>query len=41
MIENKTGMANQVVGTGEKWLSELSNNELRDLITLSAEAVGE
>jgi SNF2 family DNA or RNA helicase len=41
MIENKTGIANQVVGTGEKWLSELSNNELRDLITLSAEAVGE
>jgi superfamily II DNA or RNA helicase len=41
MIENKTGIANQVVGTGEKWLSELSNNELRDLITLGAEAVGE
>jgi len=41
MIENKTGIANQVVGTGEKWLGELSNNELRDLITLGAEAVGE
>ncbi len=41
MIENKTGIANQVVGTGEKWLSELSNKELRDLITLGAEAVGE
>ncbi len=41
MIENKTGIANQVVGTGEKWLSELSNNELRDLIKLGAEAVGE
>ena len=41
MIENKTGIANQVVGTGEKWLSELSNNELRNLIKLGAEAVGE
>lgn len=41
MIENKTGIANQVVGTGEKWLSELSNEQLRDLIKLGAEAVGE
>ncbi len=41
MIENKTGIANQVVGTGEQWLSELSNDDLRELIQLGSEAVGE
>jgi SNF2 family DNA or RNA helicase len=41
MIEKKTGIANHVVGTGEQWLSELSNEDLRDLIQLGSEAVGE
>ena len=41
MIESKIGIAGQVVGTGEKWLSELSNEELGDLIRLGAEAVGD
>ncbi len=41
MIENKTVIASQVVGTGEKWLTELSNEELRHLIALGKEAVGE
>jgi len=41
MIENKTGIANQVVGTGEQWLSELSDEDLRQLIELGNEAVGE
>jgi hypothetical protein len=41
MIERKTGIANQVVGTGEQWLTELSNAELRNLIKLGTEATGE
>lgn len=41
MIERKTGIANQVVGTGEKWLTELSNEDLRDLIKLGNDATGE
>ncbi len=41
MIENKTGIANQVVGTGEQWLSELSNEDFRQLIELGSEAMGE
>ena len=41
MIENKTTIANQVVGTGEQWLSELSNDDFRELIELGSEAVGE
>ncbi len=41
MIEQKTGIAAQVVGSGEQWLTELSNDDLRDMIRLSRDAVGE
>ena len=41
MIEKKTTVAGQVLGTGEQWLTELSNNDLRNLIMLSQEATGE
>lgn len=41
MIERKTEVAAQVVGSGEQWLTELSNDELRDMISLSRNAVGE
>ena len=41
MIERKTGIAAQVVGSGEQWLTELTNDELRDMISLSRDAVGE
>ncbi len=41
MIERKTGIAGQVVGSGEKWLTELSNDELRKLLYLSADALGD
>jgi len=41
MIEQKTGVAAQVVGSGEQWLTELSNDELRDMISLSRDAVEE
>jgi SNF2 family DNA or RNA helicase len=39
MIESKRQLAEQVVGTGESWLTELSTNELRDLFALRSEAV--
>ena len=39
MIERKKGVAGRVVGTGEAWLSELSNEELRGLFALRDEAV--
>ena len=41
MIEEKKALANLVVGDGESWLSELSTAQLRELFTLSKEAVGE
>jgi len=41
MIEKKTGIANQVIGSGQQWLSELSNEDLSKLIKLGSEALGE
>jgi superfamily II DNA or RNA helicase len=41
MIEEKKALAQMVVGAGESWLTELSTRELRDLVTLSEEAVSE
>ena len=39
MIEAKQANAERVVGAGEGWLTELSNDELRDVLSLSSEAV--
>lgn len=41
IIEHKVQLAENVVGTGESWLTELSNEELKDIFTLREEAVGE
>ena len=37
MIESKKGLAQAVVGSGEGWLTELSTDELRNLVTLRRE----
>ncbi len=39
MIESKKALAASVIGGGENWLTELSTNDLRDLVTLQREAV--
>jgi SNF2 family DNA or RNA helicase len=39
LIESKQELAEQVVGAGETWLTELSSSELRELLALRAEAV--
>ncbi|OWK47379.1 DEAD/DEAH box helicase [Fimbriiglobus ruber] len=41
MIERKKEVAGRVVGTGEGWLTEMSNTELKDLLALRADAVEE
>jgi SNF2 family DNA or RNA helicase len=41
MIEEKRALAQLVVGAGENWLTDLSTSQLRDLLTLSGEAIGE
>jgi hypothetical protein len=41
MIEEKTSLAMEIIGAGEEWLTELSTGQLRDLLTLRADAVGD
>lgn len=41
MIERKKEVAGRVVGTGEAWLSELSNAQLRELFKLRKDAIGD
>jgi SNF2 family DNA or RNA helicase len=39
MIEEKTGLAERIVGSGERWLTELDTSQLRSLLTLRSDAV--
>ncbi|MDX2131195.1 MAG: DEAD/DEAH box helicase [Planctomycetota bacterium] len=39
MIESKTELAENIIGAGEGWLSDLSTDQLRDILTLRNEAV--
>jgi SNF2 family DNA or RNA helicase len=41
LIADKGTLAERVVGAGEGWLTALSTAELRDLLSLSPEAVGD
>jgi hypothetical protein len=41
MIADKGALAERVVGNGEGWLTSLSTNDLRDLLRLAPEAVGD
>ena len=40
MIEEKKDLADRIVGSGENWLTEMSTEELKELFTLSRDAVG-
>ncbi|MCY4529766.1 MAG: DEAD/DEAH box helicase [Chloroflexi bacterium] len=40
MIERKKAVAEKVVGAGEGWLTELSNDDLKDVLALSKEVAG-
>ncbi len=41
LIESKKALAESVISAGEAWLTELSTSQLRELVTLSREAVGD
>jgi len=41
LLEDKRSLAQNIVGSGEEWLTELSTDQLRDLFALSQEAVAE
>jgi hypothetical protein len=39
LLETKRGLASKVVGSGERWITELEPSELRELFALSKNAV--
>jgi hypothetical protein len=41
MIERKQEIASSIVGTGEGWLTELSNAQLKELFELRRESIGQ
>ncbi|MDI7275554.1 MAG: DEAD/DEAH box helicase [Anaerolineae bacterium] len=41
MIESKKFLADNVIGTGEDWITEMSADELRDLLLLRGEALAD
>ena len=41
LIEQKRELAERIVGSGEAWLTELSTEQIRELVALSADAVAE
>lgn len=41
MIEAKRALAERIVGSGESWLTEMSTDQLREVVALSADAVGD
>ncbi|MFG0325760.1 MAG: DEAD/DEAH box helicase, partial [Phycisphaerales bacterium JB037] len=41
MIEQKTELAENIIGSGERWLTELSTDDLRDILTLRSNAIGD
>ena len=41
MLEEKMVLASEIIGSGEAWLSELSTTQLRDLLSLRSDAVGD
>jgi SNF2 family DNA or RNA helicase len=41
MIEHKQEIASSIVGTGEGWLTEMSNAQLKEIFALRREAIGQ
>jgi SNF2 family DNA or RNA helicase len=41
MIESKRALAERIVGKGEGWITEMSTDQIREVIALSADAMGE
>ena len=41
MLQEKSQLASNIVGSGDEWLTELSTSELRDYLALSREAIAD
>jgi SNF2 family DNA or RNA helicase len=39
MLEEKTELADRIIGAGEDWITELSTGQLRDLLVLREDAL--
>ena len=39
LLTEKLALADQIIGSGEAWLTQLDTAQLRELVTLSADAV--
>jgi SNF2 family DNA or RNA helicase len=39
MIERKKALAESIVGSGENWLTELSTNDLREMVALRRDLI--
>jgi SNF2 family DNA or RNA helicase len=40
LLSEKQALADQIVGSGDEWLTNLSTDQLREYLTLSKEAIG-
>jgi SNF2 family DNA or RNA helicase len=40
MIERKTELARNIIGAGERWLTELDTDQLRQILSLRNESIG-
>ncbi|NOU92951.1 ATP-dependent helicase [Paenibacillus sp. LMG 31456] len=40
MLERKQGLSQQIIGTGENWVTEMSTDELRELFSLRQDTLG-
>jgi len=38
ILEEKSELADRIIGAGEEWITEMSNDKLREILTLSSEA---
>jgi non-specific serine/threonine protein kinase len=41
LIEAKRALAERIVGTGETWITEMSTDQIREVVALAADAVGD
>ena len=39
MIESKIELAENIIGSGEQWISEMSTDQLRDVLALRNDAI--
>ena len=41
MIESKLELAENIIGAGESWLTEMDTDDLKNILQLRAEAIGD